>query len=147
VPHPLQWLRTIKISTKLAWIIHLRYLSQNWVTPWDRFHLEKPAVSKMPPTPFSLSHRTQVLMTVFTASYIKILISISVRNWRCKLSKCMISSTEILYHGELVESVLTFQESFFMCMDKNDTSHVTKYVLYNLQVVLMEVNMCFRTLT
>jgi len=25
----------------------------------------------------------------------------------------MISSTEMLYHGELVESVLTFQESFF----------------------------------
>jgi len=32
-------------------------------------------------------------------------------------------------------------------MDKNDTNHVTKYVLYNLQVeLLMEVNMCFRTL-
>jgi len=49
-----------------------------------------------------LFHGTQVLITVFTASYIKILISFSVRQQGCKLS------TEMLYHGELVESVLTF---------------------------------------
>jgi len=55
VPHPLQWLGTIKISTKLISEILL-------------------LVSKMP-----LSHGTQVLITVFTASYIKILISISAR--------------------------------------------------------------------
>lgn len=58
----------------------------------------------------------------------------------------MIYNTEMLYHGELVESVLTFQRVSSLCMVKNDTSHVTKYVLYNLQVELLMENMCLRTL-